>query len=41
VPLSRGLELERVYYDETVRSEDRREALQAFAEKRKPSFQGR
>ena len=41
VPLSRGLELERVYYDSTVRSHDRREALAAFAEKRKPVFEGR
>ncbi len=41
VPLSLGLELERVAYDETLRSEDRLEALRAFAEKRRPSFQGR
>ena len=41
VPLSTGLELERVYYDETLRSEDRLEALRAFAEKRKPAFRGR
>jgi enoyl-CoA hydratase/carnithine racemase len=36
-----GLELERVSYDRTLVSEDRREALLAFAEKRKPNFQGR
>lgn len=41
VPLDRGLELERVFYDETLRSEDRVEALRAFAEKRKAQFQGR
>jgi enoyl-CoA hydratase/carnithine racemase len=41
VPLERGLELESVYYDDTLRSEDRLEALKAFAEKRKPVFKGR
>jgi enoyl-CoA hydratase/carnithine racemase len=36
-----GLELEKVSYGKTIVSEDRREALAAFAEKRKPRFQGR
>ncbi len=40
VPLDRGLELERLHYDGTLRSADRREALRAFAEKRRPSFTG-
>ncbi|HEY8039067.1 MAG TPA: enoyl-CoA hydratase-related protein [Polyangiaceae bacterium] len=41
VALELGLELEKVSYDKTLVSEDRREALAAFAEKRKPRFQGR
>jgi enoyl-CoA hydratase/carnithine racemase len=39
--LELGLELERVSYDKTLVSADRREALAAFAEKRPPQFQGR
>ncbi len=35
-----GLELEKVSYDKTLVSSDRREALTAFAEKRKPKFTG-
>jgi len=41
VPLEQGLELEKVSYDKTLVSEDRKEALIAFAEKRKPVFNGR
>jgi methylglutaconyl-CoA hydratase len=40
-PLEQGLLLERVSYEKTLVSEDRREALAAFAEKRKPRFVGR
>jgi enoyl-CoA hydratase/carnithine racemase len=39
--LALGLELEKVSYDKVLVSEDRREALAAFAEKRKPTFHGR
>ncbi len=39
-PLEIGLELEKVSYDKTLVSQDRREALAAFAEKRKPDFKG-
>jgi methylglutaconyl-CoA hydratase len=38
--LALGLELEKVSYDKVLVSEDRREALVAFAEKRKPKFRG-
>lgn len=38
--LGLGLELEKVSYDKTLVSEDRREALAAFAEKRAPRFRG-
>jgi enoyl-CoA hydratase/carnithine racemase len=41
VGLSRGLELEQVYYDACLRSADRRIALEAFAQKKKPNFEGR
>lgn len=41
VSLELGLELEKVSYDKTLVSEDRKEALAAFAEKRKPAFRGR
>jgi enoyl-CoA hydratase/carnithine racemase len=39
--LELGLELEKVSYDKTLVSEDRREALAAFVETRKPRFVGR
>lgn len=39
--LAEGLELERREYEACLVSEDRREALRAFAERRKPVFQGR
>jgi len=38
--LAHGLELERVYYDACLRSHDRRLALEAFAQKKRPSFTG-
>ncbi len=38
--LELGLELEKVSYDKVLVSDDRREALAAFAEKRKPAFRG-
>ena len=41
VGLEHGLELEKVSYDKVLVSEDRREALAAFVEKRKPTFHGR
>jgi enoyl-CoA hydratase/carnithine racemase len=41
VPLDVGLELEKVSYGKTLASDDRREALAAVAEKRKPQFRGR
>jgi methylglutaconyl-CoA hydratase len=40
-PLATGLLLEKISYEKTLASEDRREALAAFAEKRPPRFQGR
>ena len=40
VPLELGLELEKVSYDKVLVSEDRREALAAFAEKRAPRYRG-
>lgn len=41
VSLDVGLELERANYEKTLASEDRREALAAFAAKRAPRFQGK
>src|SRR5258706_15109512 len=39
--LAQGLELEKHFYDRSLRSEDRRAALEAFAQKKKPTFQGK
>ncbi|WP_223592917.1 enoyl-CoA hydratase-related protein [Neobacillus bataviensis] len=39
--LSTGLQIERKAYEVTLPTEDRIEALQAFAEKRKPVFKGK
>lgn len=41
LPLDQGLAAERRAYETIVPTEDRREALRAFAEKRKPEFKGR
>lgn len=41
VELSRGLDLEWTCYEPLLESHDRREALNAFREKRKPIFKGR
>jgi enoyl-CoA hydratase/carnithine racemase len=40
-PLAEGLASERRAYEDCLASDDRREALRAFAEKRKPVFRGR
>ncbi|MBI1379920.1 MAG: enoyl-CoA hydratase [Planctomycetaceae bacterium] len=41
LPMEQGLEVEARCYEETLPTSDRVEALAAFAEKRKPNFQGR
>ncbi len=41
VSLEVGLEIERASYEKVLASEDRREALEAFAAKRAPTFRGR
>ena len=38
--LQTGLEIEELAYNETISTKDRREGLEAFAEKRKPVFTG-
>ncbi len=38
--LVQGLELEKVFYDETLRSQDRLEGLHAFRDQRKPVYRG-
>jgi enoyl-CoA hydratase len=40
LPITEGLEVEARCYERTLTTEDRVEALTAFAEKRKPSFKG-
>jgi enoyl-CoA hydratase/carnithine racemase len=41
IPLAQGLELELALYESCLKSQDRREALAAFHEKRRPNFKGR
>jgi methylglutaconyl-CoA hydratase len=41
LPLDAGLDAERRAYEACLTTEDRKEALRAFAEKRKPTFTGR
>ncbi|MGE7665874.1 enoyl-CoA hydratase-related protein [Ureibacillus composti] len=41
VDIQTGLQIERKAYELTIPTEDRIEALQAFAEKRKPNFKGK
>lgn len=41
VPLYKGLAFERAHYARLFGTEDRVEALRAFAEKRPPDFKGR
>ena len=41
VPLGKGMAFERAYYSTLFSTEDRVEALRAFAEKRPPRFVGR
>ena len=41
LPLERALQLEWDCYQETLNTEDRVEALEAFAAKRKPNFRGK
>jgi len=40
-PLHTGLDVEALVYDRLIPTRDRREALEAFAAKRKPTFEGR
>lgn len=39
--IATGIELEHICYKETIHTDDRREGLQAFSEKRKPVYEGK
>lgn len=41
VDLKTGLEIERFNYERIIYSEDRKEGFKAFAEKRKPNYNGK
>lgn len=41
LPLKEGLQLEHTYYQQTIETTDRMEGLEAFAEKRKPTYVGK
>lgn len=41
VPIEKGLEIERDAYEKLLYTEDRKEGLRAFEEKRKPNYEGK